>query len=81
VKQSLLKALMKFAEDINCTVIAEGIETEEEAEILYQLSVTMAQGYYFAKPEQIFNGSRHRAHYKELKDKIRIRSQIGLSAI
>ncbi len=81
VKQSLLKALMKFAKDINCEVIAEGIETEEEADILYQHSVTMAQGYYFARPEQIYNGSRHRAQYKELKDKIRTRSQIDLAAI
>lgn len=81
VKQSLLKALMKFAEDINCEVIAEGIETEEEADILYQHSVTMAQGYYFARPEPIFNGSHRRAHYKDLKDKIRIRSQIDLAAI
>lgn len=81
VKQSLLKALMKFAEDINCAVIAEGIETEEEADILYQHSVTMAQGYYFAKPEPIFDGSSHRVHYKELKDKIRIRSKISLGTI
>jgi len=81
VKQSLLKALMKFAEEINCEVIAEGIETEEEADVLYQHSVTMAQGYYFAEPAPIFNGSHHRAHYKELKDKIIFRSQIGLSAI
>jgi EAL domain-containing protein (putative c-di-GMP-specific phosphodiesterase class I) len=81
VKQSLLKALMKFAEDINCEVIAEGIETEQEADILYQHSVTMAQGYYFAKPAPLFSGSRHRAHYKELKEKIRIRSQIGFSAV
>jgi EAL domain-containing protein (putative c-di-GMP-specific phosphodiesterase class I) len=81
VKQSLLKALMKFAEDINCAVIAEGIETEEEAEILYQHSVTMAQGYYFLKPTQIIDCNSHRAHFETLKDKIRIRSKVGLNAI
>jgi EAL domain-containing protein (putative c-di-GMP-specific phosphodiesterase class I) len=51
VKQSMLKALMAFAENINCQVIAEGIEREEEADVLFGHSVMMGQGFYFAKPE------------------------------
>lgn len=50
VKKSLLKALIHFARDIECEVIAEGIERQEEADILLQHQVTKAQGYYFAKP-------------------------------
>lgn len=50
VKKSLLKALIRFAEEIECELIAEGIERQEEADILLQHQVTKAQGYYFAKP-------------------------------
>lgn len=50
VKQSLLKALVHFAENINCKVIAEGIERKEEAELLTSMNVQMGQGFYFGRP-------------------------------
>ncbi|MBE1441527.1 EAL domain-containing protein [Paenibacillus sp. OAS669] len=53
VKQSLLRSLVHFAENINCQVIAEGVERAEEAEMLYDLKVQMGQGFYFAKPEPL----------------------------
>ncbi|WP_068610611.1 EAL domain-containing protein [Paenibacillus swuensis] len=56
VKRSMLKALMAFAQDIRCEVVAEGIEREEEAEVLFQHEVQMGQGYYFARPEPL-NGA------------------------
>ncbi|QGQ95240.1 EAL domain-containing protein [Paenibacillus psychroresistens] len=69
VKQSLLRALLFFAADIKCQVIAEGIEREEEANILFDHQVKMGQGYYFAKPERMqFDYAR--THVPHLKEKI-----------
>jgi EAL domain-containing protein (putative c-di-GMP-specific phosphodiesterase class I) len=70
VKQSLLRALMNFAEDIKCEVIAEGIERVEEANILLHHQVKMGQGYYFAKPERM-QLDYARTHGPRLKDKMK----------
>jgi EAL domain-containing protein (putative c-di-GMP-specific phosphodiesterase class I) len=69
VKQAMLRSLLYFAENINCTVIAEGVEREEEANILLQNKVHMGQGYYFAKP-QPFEHGRNVVHFASLKEKI-----------
>lgn len=53
VKRSMLKALLSFAQDISCQVVAEGIEREEEADILFEHKVDMGQGFYFARPEPL----------------------------
>jgi EAL domain-containing protein (putative c-di-GMP-specific phosphodiesterase class I) len=69
VKQSILRALLLFASDIKCQVVAEGIEREEEANILLDHQVKMGQGYYFAKPERMqFDYAR--THVPHLKEKI-----------
>jgi len=77
IKQALLKALMQFAQDIECEVIAEGIERVEEADILYQHAVTKAQGYYFAKPARMVEGGNLPTQINEMRDKIRLRAQIS----
>lgn len=69
VKQAMLRSLLYFAENINCTVIAEGVEREEEANILLQNKVHMGQGYYFAKP-QPFEHERNVVQFATLKEKI-----------
>jgi EAL domain-containing protein (putative c-di-GMP-specific phosphodiesterase class I) len=76
MKQTMLKALLFFAENINCQVVAEGVETEAEAEVLYQHKVQMGQGYYFAKPEPLtFNHERN--HLFLMRQKIILRQHSG----
>lgn len=70
VKKSLLKALTHFAKDIDCEVIAEGIERREEADILLQHRVTKAQGYFFAKPAPLAYGGFTRLGFREIQQKI-----------
>lgn len=77
VKQSLLKALIEFARDINCEVIAEGIERKEEADIVYRSEITKGQGYYFAKPAPQLYGYDGRLHLEQTREKIRLNSQIS----
>ncbi len=50
VNESMLKGILLVAKEVGSRVIAEGIENEEEAELLSQHAVDYAQGYFFAKP-------------------------------
>lgn len=50
VEQSILNDIISMAHRLNLKVVAEGIETEEQAERLRTLDCDYAQGYYFAKP-------------------------------
>jgi EAL domain-containing protein (putative c-di-GMP-specific phosphodiesterase class I) len=43
-------AIAQMADAIGLTVIAEGIETSEQAEMLEAIGITLAQGYLFARP-------------------------------
>lgn len=58
VKRSLLETFVIFAEKIGCTVIAEGIEEEEELDTLANIGVHYGQGYYLGcpvYPKQLLN--------------------------
>jgi EAL domain-containing protein (putative c-di-GMP-specific phosphodiesterase class I) len=46
----LAKALCGFAKAIDCTIVAEGIETEEELNSLRKLNVDSVQGYFIGRP-------------------------------
>ena len=35
-----------------CRLMAEGVETDEEANVLMELGVDLAQGYLFGRPER-----------------------------
>lgn len=49
-RQSLVRSMACFAQDVGCLVIAEGIETADEARCLWELGITHMQGYFFAQP-------------------------------
>jgi EAL domain-containing protein (putative c-di-GMP-specific phosphodiesterase class I) len=49
-KRRLLAMLMAAAREVNALPIAEGIETETEAQVCASAGFTLAQGYYFATP-------------------------------
>ncbi len=46
----LLIAIIAFAKGLEMCVVAEGVETKEQAEICTQYSCDRLQGYYFARP-------------------------------
>lgn len=51
VKRCLIETFITFAEKIDCTIIAEGIETEEEMSTLTKIGVHYGQGYYLGRPK------------------------------
>ncbi len=53
VKLNFVRSIQNIASSLNCNVIAEGIETEDEYKAVDQLGITHAQGYYFARPTAV----------------------------
>src|SRR5262249_20493795 len=49
-KQALASALVAFGGQIGAHLIAEGVETKAELDVVTDLGVECAQGYYLAKP-------------------------------
>ena len=52
IKQELLETLLELAVRTGSRVIAEGIETPEELEVLRHMGVELGQGYHLSKPSQ-----------------------------
>jgi EAL domain-containing protein (putative c-di-GMP-specific phosphodiesterase class I)/CheY-like chemotaxis protein len=50
VKQKLVRTLRDFCLDAGITLIAEGIETQEQLQALLELQIPYGQGYLFAHP-------------------------------
>lgn len=53
IKLNFVRSIQSMAVSLNCNVIAEGIETEQEFKVIEKLGVTHAQGYYFARPAAV----------------------------
>jgi diguanylate cyclase (GGDEF)-like protein len=53
IKLNFVRSIQSMAVSLNCNVIAEGIETEEEFKAIEKLGIGYAQGYYFARPTAI----------------------------
>ncbi|MGZ5213362.1 MAG: EAL domain-containing protein [Actinomycetota bacterium] len=49
-KRALTSALVSFGEEMGIAIIAEGIETREELDVLVALGVPFGQGFYLAEP-------------------------------
>ena len=53
VKQEFVRSIIDIARGLDCCIIAEGIETEEEFHCVSRMGVTLGQGYYFARPQSL----------------------------
>ena len=49
-KQNMLENLVSYAKKRNIIILAEGVETIEEVDVLLRFGVDLFQGYFFAKP-------------------------------
>jgi EAL domain-containing protein (putative c-di-GMP-specific phosphodiesterase class I) len=50
INRQVVKAILELGAGVGATVIAEGIETEDEADALRTLGVRFGQGYLFGRP-------------------------------
>jgi diguanylate cyclase (GGDEF)-like protein/PAS domain S-box-containing protein len=51
----LIKGIRTISHQMGCTVVAEGIETKEQWELLRKLGLDFGQGYLFSRPMPIEN--------------------------
>ena len=49
-RDQILDHVIRMAHQIGLTVVAEGVETKEQADYLMKLDCQIMQGYYFSKP-------------------------------
>lgn len=49
-KQSVVKSIIEVAHALEIKVVAEGVETQEQAELLCQMGCDYGQGYFFSRP-------------------------------
>jgi len=50
VKQQFVNSIKNIAQELNCKVIAEGIETENEYRTIEKMGLQFCQGYYISRP-------------------------------
>jgi EAL domain-containing protein (putative c-di-GMP-specific phosphodiesterase class I) len=49
-KRILVKAVVDLGREIGIDIVAEGVETENERDILHSMECPFAQGYLFGRP-------------------------------
>jgi EAL domain-containing protein (putative c-di-GMP-specific phosphodiesterase class I) len=52
-RQAMVAGMVHFANEVGCTLVAEGVETVDEAQTLTELGVRMGQGFLFAHPAPV----------------------------
>lgn len=50
VNQAIVKGVLQVCNELSTTVIAEGVETHEELNVLRSFGIELFQGFYFARP-------------------------------
>lgn len=50
IRQAIVRGVLQVSNEISATIIAEGVETQEELAVLESLGIELFQGFYFAKP-------------------------------
>lgn len=64
----MVRLIINMANSLNLTVVAEGIETEEQYKLLKTLGVDELQGYLFSKPLHSFEFTEYIAKAKNISD-------------
>jgi EAL domain-containing protein (putative c-di-GMP-specific phosphodiesterase class I)/CheY-like chemotaxis protein len=52
-RRALARSLISFADEMEMTIVAEGIQTRSELDTLLELGVKTGQGFYLAKPKHL----------------------------
>ena len=53
-RQNIVRSMRRLCDDLKIMVVAEGVETPAERDMLVELGCDLLQGYLFARPERGF---------------------------
>ncbi|MNR08325.1 Phytochrome-like protein cph2 [compost metagenome] len=53
VNAVIVNMILTMAKDLDLIVVAEGVETEEELQVLREYGCRFVQGYYYSKPVEV----------------------------
>ena len=57
-RQSIVRSMKKLCDELGMLVVAEGVETPAERDMLAELGCDLLQGYLFARPGAGFKAPR-----------------------
>lgn len=49
-QQTIFSSTVELAKKLNLSTVAEGVETQEDFQVVFDLGVDLVQGFYFSKP-------------------------------
>jgi EAL domain-containing protein (putative c-di-GMP-specific phosphodiesterase class I)/CheY-like chemotaxis protein len=61
-RQAMIVGLRHFARSVGCRLIAEGIETQAELEVLRSLDIQLAQGFLLGRPGPAADYAQHESN-------------------
>ena len=79
-RQALVVGMHHFSRTAGCRLVAEGVETEEEARTLAALGVAFGQGYLFGHPEPVEVWAAGTADGEETRQGLRADQSVGPGA-
>lgn len=79
VKQAYVRGLVKAAKILNTTILAEGVETWSEAEVLKDMGVELIQGFLLHRPEEV-SGIIKQLHLTKESDEVKPNRPLGTVA-
>lgn len=73
--EKIVTSMIRLANDLGMPVIAEGVETEEDMQLVRAAGCQLVQGYYYAKPMSVadfekFVGTRPYGNMKAIIDRV-----------
>ncbi|MFD3448403.1 putative bifunctional diguanylate cyclase/phosphodiesterase [Microbacteriaceae bacterium 4G12] len=63
-ERTIVKAVIEIAHSLNISVVAEGIETQEQVELLKDMNCDFIQGFYYAHPQSLSDTMVYLKKYK-----------------
>lgn len=65
---SILRSIVHMAKEIDLSIIAEGVETREQADFLSDIGCEIMQGYYYSYPLRVYEYEREAKENHSKKD-------------
>ena len=50
IQRKIMASILSLAKQLNIATVAEGVETEQDENMIYQLNCDYGQGYYYSRP-------------------------------